>query len=132
MDRHVASRTFAQADQQWFAALSGDSNPIHMDRIEARRTQAGFPVVHGMHTLLWALDCIAAANPGMVIPTSIRVDFASFLLVGQTVSLSELTGGRNRRATVSASGLAIMTLELRYGISRETKAPFPSALRRKF
>jgi acyl dehydratase len=127
MDRHVASRTFAQADQQWFAALSGDSNPIHMDQIEARRTQAGFPVVHGVHTLLWALDCIAAANPGMAIPTSIRADFASFLFIGQTVGLSELTGAPNRRATVSAFGLAILTLELRYGISRETIGPcFPA------
>ena len=130
MNRLVASRTFTRDDQQRFAALSGDSNPMHMDRIESRRTQAGFPVVHGMHTLLWVLDCIAAASPGRVAPASIRVDFASFLLVGQTVNLSELTGDRNLRATVSAAGLAIMTLELRYGISRETKAthlPAPAA-----
>src|SRR5271168_4339018 len=103
MDRRVVSRTFTQAGQQWFAALSGDSNPLHMDQIEARRTQVGLPVVHGMHTLLWALDCIASANPGGAVPSSIRVDFTSFLFVGQTVSPSELTDAPNRRATVSAA-----------------------------
>lgn len=121
MDRQVASRTFTQADQQWFAALSGDCNPMHMDPIEARRTQAGSTVVHGVHTLLWALDCLAAASPDSVVPASIRVDFTSFLLVGQTVGLSEFTGAPKRRATVSASGLAIMTLELPYGLSRKSK-----------
>jgi acyl dehydratase/NAD(P)-dependent dehydrogenase (short-subunit alcohol dehydrogenase family) len=122
MDRRVVSRTFTQAGQQWFAALSGDSNPLHMDQIEARRTQVGLPVVHGMHTLLWALDCIASASPGGAVPSSIRVDFTSFLFVGQTASLSQLTDAPNRRATVSAAGLAIMTVELRYGTQRETKA----------
>jgi acyl dehydratase/NADP-dependent 3-hydroxy acid dehydrogenase YdfG len=122
-DRFLASRTFTQADQQWFAALSGDCNPMHLDAIAARRTQAGFPVVHGMHALLWALDCIAAANPGLAVPVSIRVDFATFLLVGQELSLRELAGSPNRRAIASASGTATMTLELRYGVRRETKAP---------
>jgi NAD(P)-dependent dehydrogenase (short-subunit alcohol dehydrogenase family) len=121
-DEFLASRTFTQADQQWFAALSGDNNPMHLDHIAARRTPAGFPVVHGMHTLLWTLNCIAAANPAMAVPTSIRTNFTTFLLVGQTACLGKLTGLHNRRAIVSASGLATMILELRYGTRGETKA----------
>lgn len=46
-------------DQQLFADISGDCNPIHLDERYARRCITGGVVVHGMHTLLWALDCWA-------------------------------------------------------------------------
>ncbi|HET6326658.1 MAG TPA: SDR family NAD(P)-dependent oxidoreductase [Planctomycetaceae bacterium] len=49
-------RLFTADDQLAFARLSGDYNPIHMDPVAARRLLFGRPVVHGMHTLLWALD----------------------------------------------------------------------------
>jgi hypothetical protein len=42
-----------------FAHLSGDYNPIHTDPIAARRFPFGRPVVHGMHTVLDALDRLA-------------------------------------------------------------------------
>ena len=48
-------RTFTADDQTRFAQVSGDYNPMHMDALQARRTQAGAPVVHGIHLLLWAL-----------------------------------------------------------------------------
>ncbi|MBM3531392.1 MAG: hypothetical protein FJX62_25250 [Alphaproteobacteria bacterium] len=50
------ARRFTQEDQDGFAALSGDHNPLHVDAIAARRTIFGNQVVHGMHVLLWALD----------------------------------------------------------------------------
>ena len=60
----LASRTFTEADQMRFAAVSGDRNPMHLDALLARRTQAGVPVVHGVHLLLWGLDALARAEPG--------------------------------------------------------------------
>jgi acyl dehydratase len=45
-----------------FARLSGDSNPLHVDPILARRTQFGTTVVHGIHLLLGALDRLAASG----------------------------------------------------------------------
>ena len=53
------TRTFDRKAQDDFAFFSLDRNPIHLDAIQARRTQAGQPVVHGMHAVLWALDVIA-------------------------------------------------------------------------
>ena len=41
--------TFTEADQARFAAISGDRNPVHLDAVLARRTQAGVPVAHGVH-----------------------------------------------------------------------------------
>ena len=58
----VASRTVTQSLHRSFAELCGDWNPMHMDAIAARRTLAGQPVVHGIHSLLWALDSLAAES----------------------------------------------------------------------
>jgi len=49
-------RRFTPDDQEAFAALSGDYNPVHVDPLQARRLLFGRPVVHGVHLLLWALD----------------------------------------------------------------------------
>lgn len=43
-------------DQEWFAEMSGDFNPVHLDPVVARRELSGAMVVHGVHLLLWALD----------------------------------------------------------------------------
>jgi hypothetical protein len=55
----LASRTFTEADQIRFAGVSGDRNPMDLDAIKARRTQAGVQVVHCVHVLLWSLDVLA-------------------------------------------------------------------------
>ena len=52
----IAVLRFTPADQQAFARLAGDFNPIHLDPVAARRVAAGAPIVHGVHLLLRALD----------------------------------------------------------------------------
>ncbi len=56
------TRTFTLADQNAFAALSGDYNPMHLDPLAARRMLFGKPVVHGVHVVLWVLDAYLAAQ----------------------------------------------------------------------
>lgn len=53
---------FTLREQQCFAEISGDYNPIHLDPVIARRTIFGAPVVHGIHLVLWALDQWAINN----------------------------------------------------------------------
>ncbi len=55
----LSSRRFNLEDQLEFAKISGDWNPLHVDAIAARRTIYGKVVVHGVHALLWALECLA-------------------------------------------------------------------------
>jgi acyl dehydratase len=68
----LASRVFSLDDQTTFARLSSDWNPIHLDQSFARRTQAGAPIVHGIHTLLWAANAVLQAFPMQVANISAR------------------------------------------------------------
>ncbi|NRF66506.1 hypothetical protein HLB44_05885 [Aquincola sp. S2] len=60
----LGSHCFGADDQRRFAALSGDVNPMHMDPVAARRLITGRPVVHGIHTLLAALERLPADAAG--------------------------------------------------------------------
>jgi acyl dehydratase len=81
------SHHFSENAQQQFAELTGDWNPMHMDAIAARRTQPGAPVVHGIHTLLWALEWMAAEIPEFHLVRQIKVDFCKWVYVGTTANL---------------------------------------------
>ena len=84
-EKTVSGRSFSETDQIVFAKLSGDCNPMHMDAVAARRTQAGAPVVHGIHMLLWSLDILAAAQPGMAPLTGLKVRFDKMVYLGDRV-----------------------------------------------
>jgi len=104
------------ADQLTFAALSGDYNPMHVDALAARRTQAGAPVVHGMHALLWALDALAAAELIGTQLCEIRAQFRKFIYLDVACDL-ELTRWDSdaARAELRSNGLVLTTIQLRNG-----------------
>lgn len=100
MQTRLAQRVFSFADQERFAAVSGDCNPMHMDALQARRTQAGAPVVHGIHLLLWALDSLGAAQPDIGCVRSARAQFNKFVYLDESVEVV-LTQQDARRARLS-------------------------------
>jgi hypothetical protein len=83
------TRIYQMVDQRRFAALSGDANPIHLDPIAARRELFGGVVVHGMHTVLRALDAwlatrrLASAQP--IALHALRVSFTAPIPLEQEV-----------------------------------------------
>src|ERR1700761_6971197 len=83
-----ASRIFDETDQLSFARLSGDFNPIHMDSLTARRTNASATVVHGIHVVLWALDKLVELNLVRDRIASLKVQFIKFMFVGNTIELT--------------------------------------------
>lgn len=98
------SRTFTTADQQAFAQLSGDWNPVHIDPLAARRSLFGGIVVHGVHLLLWALDELAAARELRSL-SKLRARFERGLVIGEPVSAEWQTDGvRARCKLTSATG----------------------------
>ena len=84
----LGQRRFSTKDQEHFRHLSGDANPIHMDPQAARRSVFGEVVVHGVHTTLWALDCLAQSElwPGEV--TALDVRFPNPVYLGDLVTLT--------------------------------------------
>jgi hypothetical protein len=94
----LAERAFNYTDQKRFASVSGDHNPMHVDMLAARRTQAGAPVVHGMNLLLWTFDSLAAAIPDLSPLRGFAAQFYNFVHLGETVHVDlihhEKTGAR--------------------------------------
>jgi acyl dehydratase/NADP-dependent 3-hydroxy acid dehydrogenase YdfG len=123
--KRLAARRFGMADQLAFAALSGDYNPMHMDVLAARRTQAGAPVVHGMHALLWALEELAAAE--LIGPPlcEIRAQFRKFTYLDLPCDLKLMRWDSDAaRAELCSNGLVLTTIQLRNG-ERQTAADSP-------
>lgn len=77
-------RIFTLNNQNEFALLSGDFNPIHLDLAEAKKTHAGEPIVHGIHLLLWSLDILRIE---LKICDKIKVDFNSQLNLNQKIKV---------------------------------------------
>ena len=106
-DAAIATREFDLDDQLWFASLSGDANPLHVDPVAARRTMLGECVVHGVHTVLWALD--EYARSAKLKPCEIallRVAFRRPVRLGQRVEchVERATGDSFELRVVDAAG----------------------------
>ena len=112
----LASRTFVPDDQALFAGLTGDFNPIHLDPIAARRTQAGAVVVHGIHAILWALDKLVELGGITKEIASLKVQFTNFIYVGGQVDLKLLhRDEKSARAELSVGKLTTANLLVTFG-----------------
>src|SRR5271170_4616922 len=112
----VAERDFVSADQERFAAVCGDRNPIHMDAVAARRTLVGFPVVHGIHALLWGLDCLFRYLPDLAPVASIQVSFEKMIYVGDRVQVVLARYDKQRlRVELRVEGVRAVRVEVAFG-----------------
>jgi acyl dehydratase len=108
-----ASRTFTTDDQDRFAALSGDFNPIHLDELTARRTLAGAPIVHGVHLLLWGLESLAADSKLPFPVGALNYRFRNRLYLGDRVDTSiERRSGQQVRLKAVAGTREVLALDL--------------------
>src|SRR3954471_22051157 len=119
-DQPLASRTFTLDDQFAFARLSGDLNPMHLDAGFARRTQAGAPVVHGIHNLLWAMDAVLGSFAFDV--QTIRVRFQQPLFLDE---IAEVTIRSRTEASMTIEVVAAGTLVVSIRLSSR---PAPTEL----
>jgi acyl dehydratase len=110
----VAEARILSEDQARFAAMSQDFNPVHVDPVQARRTQFGQPIVHGVHVLLWAIDRSLAASP-RPLPVALRAQFLKPVFVGDTLRVvaSEERDGK-RRLEVMASGVSVAVVVMAF------------------
>ena len=117
-------RTFQMGDQKQFASVSGDFNPIHVDPAVARRTAAGSLVVHGVHNLLWCMNCVLAHVPDSASIASLRVNFDAVVTVNERVDAILVMLDETRlRAEVRSSGVLVLTVQVTFS-GKVLSAPF--------
>jgi len=92
---------------------------MHLDVLAARRTQAGEPVVHGIHALLWALDAAAAAGLPVAGMGQIKAQFTNFIALDREVSARvPRDDASGLRIALFVGDLEAMTVVLRPGAPR--------------
>lgn len=124
MSIFVSSRAVDRNLQEAFAAFSGDRNPMHMDAVAARRTQAGLPVVHGVHSLLWALESLAAAGRLDGTLRRVKVRFRNWIYLDDTATLETPDETKNPRTfEIAVSGMPALSADLLY----DGPAPAPGS-----
>lgn len=108
----LGDKRFQHEDQERFAALSSDRNPMHMDPVAARRLLTGRQVVHGVHVCLTALDRWGAARGVPV--ASVGCTFANPVSVGDVVRFAEVEADPGAVALeASVDGLVCARITLR-------------------
>ncbi|MFB6359943.1 MAG: MaoC family dehydratase [Halobacteriales archaeon] len=73
-DQVTFSKPMTEADVERFAAASGDTNRLHLDRRFAEQTRFGEPVVHGA-LVVGLVSAALARLPGLVVYLSQDVSF---------------------------------------------------------
>ncbi len=107
------SRRFTLTDQQRFAALSGDYNPMHLDPQAARRLLLGEVAVHGIHLVLWAMESLLAAGVRLPALASLRAHFDQPAGLERDVALRWQTSGEQTAVTAEGAAGRLMRLALR-------------------
>jgi NAD(P)-dependent dehydrogenase (short-subunit alcohol dehydrogenase family)/acyl dehydratase len=118
-DEPIAKRHFSLSDQEAFARISGDSNPMHLDAVASRRTMAGAPVVHGVHGAMWALEKLCEAGVPISALASLKVQFPKFVHLDCEVALRIARRKDDTlKAEISSDGMVTTVLNLKFGQRR--------------
>ncbi len=81
------SKTVSATDVEAFAAVSGDSNPVHLDDEYAKRTRFGKRIAHGMLVsgVISAVIGMRLPGPGTIYLHQ-EMDFRRPVYIGDTVT----------------------------------------------
>ena len=119
----MSQRIFTANDQRAFAKLSGDYNPLHMDPLLARRLLFGRQVVHGLHALLWSLDCHLISEGQPLVLQTVKANFQAGIGLGQTVrSLVTLQDDYRIAIQLEADSTPAAWIEVSWGPLRNQRA----------
>ncbi|MFC0385355.1 MaoC family dehydratase [Muricoccus vinaceus] len=110
------AKTITEADILLFSAVSGDSNPVHLDEEAGAASFFGGRVAHGMLTASLISGLLGTRLPGPgAVYVSQTLRFRAPVRIGQTVAATaEVTGldPERRRATLrthcTAAGVLVL------------------------
>ena len=107
----IATRKFFLKDNLDFAIFCGDTNPIHLDKIAARRTLYGQCIVHGIHALLWALESLFEAK-GITV-TKLKTRFIKPIFLNEEIDL--LWAPKINQLLIQADGALLAAISVTRG-----------------
>ena len=95
------TKTISESDVYGFAGITGDFNPVHVDRVAAESTMFGGRIAHGMLTAALISTVIGMKLPGPgVIYLSQSLRFTAPVKIGDTITaiveVSDVNRGKNR------------------------------------
>ena len=108
----IAKRKFSLNDQLDFSIFCGDKNPIHVDKIVARRTLNGQCIVHGVHALLWALDCLAKAKD--ITAIKLKTKFIKPIFLDEEISC--FWDSQKKQLSLQADGELLASISITIGL----------------
>jgi 3-hydroxybutyryl-CoA dehydratase len=81
------TKTVTETDIAFFAAISGDFNPIHVDAEFAKGSRFGARVAHGPLTLALAAGVLGMHLPGVgTIAVTNHIDYRRPVYIGDTIT----------------------------------------------
>jgi len=109
------NRAFSLEDVRHFAAVSGDTNPMHVDPLRARRMMFNRAVAHGMLLTLQSLEAILATSPRSCEIAKLHAVYRSPVGIGENAKYSAEGAWPRWRFTVSLDGTSAVsgTVEFR-------------------
>ena len=121
----VGQYTITRAQNDAFADLSGDYNPLHVDPVHARRLQFGRTVIHGIHHLLRTWDQATCQIPAPRRPTQLGASFQNPAFIDRPIQFNGHMSEQGTQLAVNArsDGKPILNLVLRFGLATPAATP---------
>ncbi|HEV7999895.1 MAG TPA: MaoC/PaaZ C-terminal domain-containing protein [Planctomycetaceae bacterium] len=118
--------SFSLEDQELFARLSGDYNPLHIDPVAARRLMFGRPVVHGIHVLLLALDRWLESETQRVRLKNLTARFRAPAHLNEPIEFAAIPETSDAvKIVVTANKVKLLIVTLSYQKQRESNRTIP-------
>lgn len=81
------SKTVTETDLAFFAAITGDFNPLHVDAVEAERSQFGSRIAHGMLSASLLCSVYGMHLPGSgAVHLEQSLSFTAPVRIGDTIT----------------------------------------------
>lgn len=119
VEEFIHSVTYSMKEQEQFAELSGDFNPIHINHGIARRELLGEIVAHGIHLVLEALNIFSkySATDSPICITSIKVKFFNPAFISKVLKFNISKLQKNLKVEIrDDKGLLMTAMVIEVGL----------------
>ena len=87
-------KKFNNNDQLNFSKITGDSNPIHLDKSYAKNTLFQGIVVHGLNIVVWALEKSISSKIKDI--KRIKINFLNFVSLNEEVFVKKIKNSNKK------------------------------------